>query len=318
MQRFEAELGAHKQIINDAKNQSEITKNASAQKTSDVETQLKQLELDAAQKGGAIPGVPLNTQQANDWLKKHPGKTLSDYVPPATTIMQGNMLGQGGQGSALDQAAERYSSTGELPQGFSRSPGTTAAIIKRSAELHPDQNVAANKATFGADTASLKKLQTNFDQVSAFENTAGKNLDLFLDKLGKIPDLGVKFANVPMRLINDKMIGTDNYQAMKAAQQVASAEAAKVLSSANASGVLSDSQKKEAEDMLSGNLSYSAAKAVVGTLKQDFANRHVSYQDDINAIKTRLGTKPTTPPQPSPDTPKPAFSWDKLPEHKTQ
>jgi hypothetical protein len=264
-------------------------------KTAVATATLKQGEVAASQNGGAVPGIPLNVQQANDWLKKHPDKTISDYVPPATTIMQGNLLGASGQGSATDQAAERYSQTGELPQGFSKSPGTTAAIIKRSAELHPDQSLAANKSTFGADTASLKKLQTNFDQVSAFESTAGKNLDLFLDKLNQIPDLKVKFLNTPLRLINDKMIGTDNYQAMKAAQQTASAEAAKVLSSANASGVLSDSQKKEAEDMLSGNLSYSAAQKVVGTLKQDFANRHVSYQQDIDAIKQRLNPNQSAP-----------------------
>ena len=45
LQRFEAELGAHKQIINDAKNQAEIGKNTSAQAASDVETQLKQAAL---------------------------------------------------------------------------------------------------------------------------------------------------------------------------------------------------------------------------------------------------------------------------------
>lgn len=158
----------------------------------------------------------------------------------------------------------------------------------------------AGKAGVQADAASLKKLQTNFDQVSAFEGTAGKNLDLFINKLSAIPDLGGKFANVPMRMIDAKMIGSDNYQAMKAAQQTAAAEAAKVLSSANASGVLSDSQKKEAEDMLSGNLTLSAAKAVVSTLKDDFSNRHVTYQKQIREIQDRLKGAGTSTPDQSP------------------
>jgi hypothetical protein len=52
--------------------------------------------------------------------------------------------------------------------------------------------------------------------------------------------------------------------------------------------VLSDTQKKEAEEMLSGNLSLSAAKKVVATLKQDFANRHQSYQEQIGTIQNRM------------------------------
>src|SRR6266568_1770321 len=207
----------------------------------------------------------------------------------------GNMIGGGGQNSALDQAAQRYSQSGELPAGFARSPGATAAIIKRSAELNPTANLAANKATFSADTASLKNLQKNFDQVSAFESTALKNLELYGETMKAIPDLGARFANTPLRLITGKMIGADNMAALNAARQTAAAEAAKVLSSANASGVLSDTQKKDAEDVLDGKLSYSATMRVINILKQDFANRHNSYADDIAGIKQRLGTSAAPP-----------------------
>jgi hypothetical protein len=224
-------------------------------------------------------GVPVAKRDAATFLSWKMKQT------PAAMVM-GNLLPQG---DAMDQLAENFSQTGNLPPGLARSPGTTMAIIKRAAELHPDQNLASNKASFKANQQSLGSLQKNFDQVSAFESTAQKNLDLFLEKLKAIPDLGVKFANIPLRKIDDKMIGSDNYQAMKAAQQTAAAETAKVLSSANASGVLSDSQKKEAEDILSGNLSYSAAQKVVATLKQDFSNRHTSYQAQIADIQKRLG-----------------------------
>lgn len=191
--------------------------------------------------------------------------------------------------AALDQQAERFSQTGQLPAGFSRSPGTTAAIIKRAAELHPDQNLASNSAEFKANEGSLKKLQTNFDQVSAFESTAIKNLDLYLEKAKAVPDLGARFANVPLRMITGKMIGDSNQAALNAARQTATAEAAKVLASANASGVLSDSQKKDASDVLDGNLPFAASQKVVDTLKQDFANRHQSYQMQIGDIQKRMG-----------------------------
>lgn len=192
---------------------------------------------------------------------------------------------------AFDQTAEKYGTTGQLPPIGRGGSGIALnkAIMNRYAELHPGATLAANSADYKANAASLAKLQTNFDQVSAFEGTAQKNIDLFLSSLKNIPDLGVKFANVPLRMIDDHMIGSDNYQAMKAAQQTASTEAAKVLGSANASGVLSDTQKKDAEDILSGNLSYSAAQKVAATLKQDFANRHQSYQEQIADIKQRMG-----------------------------
>lgn len=258
---------------------------------------VKKAEAAAVQGGGAIPGVPLDVQAVNAWLRRpeNKGKDIA-AAKMATTpagITLGNQLGAPGAGSAMDQAAERYSTDGTLPAGFSRSPGTTAAIIKRAAELHPDQNIAANKATFGADAAALKKVQGTFDQVSAFENTAIKNLDLYVEKAKAIPDLGTRFANVPLRAITKSMVGDANYAAMETARQTAATEAAKVLGSANASGVLSDSQKHEALDVLDGKLPLAATIKVVDTFKQDFANRHAGYQQDIDAIKARLNGKPT-------------------------
>lgn len=265
--------------------------------TAQSEQTIKAAEAAAVGQGGAIPGIPLDVQAANAWLKRpeNKGKDLA-AAKMATTpagITLGNQLGAPGAGSAMDQAAERYSTDGTLPAGFSRSPGTTAAIIKRAAELHPDQNIAANKATFSADAAALKKVQVTFDQVSAFENTALKNLDLYVEKAKAIPDLGTRFANVPLRAITKSMIGDANYAAMETARQTAATEAAKVLGSANASGVLSDSQKHEALDVLDGKYPLAATIKVVDTFKQDFANRHAGYQQDIDAIKARLNGKPT-------------------------
>jgi hypothetical protein len=288
----------HSAILADEQKDRETTAKEQEAQAKIAGAQTTQQRLQAEMPGGPLE-APDKAELA-DWLKKNPDKGPSDYVAwkakqTPTAMVLGNMLGQGGANSALDQQAEKYFQTGQLPGGFSRSPGTTAAIIQRANALHPGESLAENQAGYKANQASLTGLQKNFDTVSAFENTAGKNLDLYLQKLNAIPDLGVKFANVPLRMIDDKLVGSDNYQAMKAAQQTAAAEVAKVLSSANASGVLSDSQKKEAEDILSGNLSYSAAKNVVATLKQDFANRHQSYQAQIADIQGRLGqgSKPT-------------------------
>jgi hypothetical protein len=285
------------------------------------------IKANEAAQGG---GIPVDQRALHDYLADPSidagkNKNAATYTAwkakqsPMAVVM-GNQLGQGGQGSALDQAAQRYSTDGSLPAGFSRSPGTTAAIIQRAAQLNPDQNIAANKATYQADAAALKKVQGTFEQVNAFEGTALKNLDLYVEKAKAIPDLGVRFANVPLRAITKGMIGDANYAAMEAARQTAATETAKVLGSATASGVLSDSQKKEALDVLDGKLPLAATIKVVDTLKQDFANRHAGYQDDINAIKQRLnpGAKPpaSNSGQPTPPATPGAFDWNNMPKHQ--
>jgi len=69
-------------------------------------------------------------------------------------------------------------------------------------------------------------------------------------------------------MLSAKMIGSDNMAALNAARQTAATEAAKVLGSATASGVLSDTQKKDAENVLDGNLPLSATIKVAETLNR--------------------------------------------------
>ncbi len=300
------------------KEQFEQAQEAQKTKATAQEAQAKaqSAQTSAAEFQAKLPGGPLaNVEQAEmaDYLRKNPGKGPSDFLAwkakqTPNAVILGNQLGQGGAGSALDQAAQRYSQTGELPAGFSRSPGTTSAIIKRAAEMNPNADIAANKATFNADKSALQKVQTQFDLVNAFEGTALKNLDLYAQTAAKIPDLGSRFANVPLRMITGKMIGTDNMAALNAARNTAASEVAKVLSSATGSGVLSDTQKKEAQDVIDGNLPLSATLAVVNTLKTDMANRHQSYQDDVNAIRGRLGAQPQNPQNTTPSGPTDFFS----------
>lgn len=197
---------------------------------------------------------------------------------------------------ALDMQAENYWSTGKLPPG-GRSGAALVQnrqIMNRAAELHAGESLAANSSEYKANSASLTGLQKNLDNVTAFENTALKNIDQVTKIAKTIPDLGVKFANVPLRKITADMIGTDNMSRLRTALASAQAESAKVLSSANASGVLSDHARDEAKDFLDGNLPLSAMLAQADQLHTDFGNRHQSYADQIAAIKNRLGDKKAT------------------------
>jgi hypothetical protein len=267
-----------------------------------------------AMKGGAAVGTGLDVQEANAWLKKNPGKDLSDYAKYKATLVpafnfnlqSGTGIGQssadvakrfGMSPVALDQAAEKYWTTGQLPpigRGAS-GPALNKALMNRAAELHPNGSLAANSAEYKANSESLKKFQSQFDAVNAFENTAEKNIDRLLVTAKTIPDLGSRFANTPIRMISEKMIGTEAMARFKADLLTAQNEAAKVLNSANMTGVLSDSARHELQELANGNLSYGALKGAFEEIKNDMGNRKASYQEQIADIKGRLRVTESQP-----------------------
>lgn len=199
---------------------------------------------------------------------------------------------------AMHQAAEKYYSTGQLPPGGRGAVGMAQnrAIMNLAAQLHPGGNLAANSAEFKANQQSLVKLQSNFDQVTAFENTAGKNLDLFLQTAKPIIDSGSPIINSPVRLASKALTGSENQAAFDAARTTALTEIAKVLNSSNASGVLSDSARHEVEGLIGPNATLKQIYAAANVLKQDMANRHQAYQDQIGDIKHRMGPQSSAAP----------------------
>ena len=277
------------QLLDDA--QKEATTAASKATTGKTNAELNYY----AQNGGA-PGVPVEAQELNSYLRTHPGSNAADFAAwkakqSPMAIVMGNQLGGQQNSDALDFAAENYRQTGQMPPGLFRSPGTITAIISRAAQLDQEaggQGVAVNKTILNANKTSLASLQKNFDQVEAFTGTAQRNMDLVEQTANNIPDLGTKFANVPARMISANMIGTTNKAKFHTALYAAQTEAAKVLTSANASGVLSDSARHELQTVIDGNAPLPAILGSLNTLKQEFSNRTQSYQMQIKDIQGRL------------------------------
>jgi hypothetical protein len=287
-------MGGFANIITDAQKQADLA-------STTANTTAKNAELDYYAKNGGAPGVPIEAQQQADWLAKNPGKGPSDFVSwkakqsPMAMVM-GNMMGGGQQGQqgnpGLDFAANNYRLTGQMPAGLTRSPGSTVAVIQRAAQLDQQdggQGIAANKSVITSYRGALDSLQKNYSQVQAFEDTANKNIDLLQQTAQKIPDLGTRFANVPVRMISGQMIGTANMAAFKTALQVAQTESARVLSTANASGVaLTDSMRKDLQDMVNGNMTLPAMTASLNILKQDMSNRTQAYQANISDLQGKI------------------------------
>jgi hypothetical protein len=273
-------MGAFSKLLTDSQTQAAL--------------QAKQSENQFYAQNGGAPGVPVEAQQQADWLSKNPGKGPSDYVlwklkNSPTAMVTGNMFAANDPG--LDLAAQNYRLTGQLPSGLTRSPGSTKAIIDRAGMLDQQGGglgIAANKSLLGTYTASAKKLQTNYDQVQAFEGTAQRNMDLLEQTAKNIPDLSSRYANIPVRAINSQMIGTENMAKFHTALYTAQTEAAKVLNSSNATGVLSDSARHELQSIIDGNAPLPAILGSLSTLKQEFGNRTQAYQQQIGDLQQRI------------------------------
>ena len=259
---------------------------------------------------------PLGVVQQDDWLAKNPGKGASDYVAwkakqsPSAMIMTSNLLGGNDNQQGLDFAAQNYRMTGTMPSGLMRSPETTKAIINRAAQLDQQDGgsgIATNKSILTSYRTALNSLQKNYSQVQAFEDTANKNIDLLQQTAQKIPDLGTRYANIPVRAITSQMIGTANMAAFKTALQVAQTESARVLSSANASGTaLTDSMRKDLQDMANGDMTLPAMTAALNTLKQDMSNRTQAYQANISDLQGKIKNAGTNAPATPAIAPAPA------------
>lgn len=200
---------------------------------------------------------------------------------------------------AMEQAAKKYLDTGVLPPGFGTA-GTIqkTAIMNAAAKLDPQAALARNQATFKADSANLTNLQKTEGTLSAFENTAGKNLDQFLQLADKIPDTGVPWLNVPVRNLSANVVGSENMAAINAARDVALREIARVTNDPKLSGALTDTARKEVAGLSAANATLPQIKAVAKVLRQDMANVHSGINEQIASVKNSIGQNPNAAIQP--------------------
>lgn len=201
----------------------------------------------------------------------------------------------------LDMAALNYRKTGIMPPLGMGDRTTRQRILNRAAELTATDiqrieaggtDVAGNKADYKADSTSLGKLQQQRDAIGAFENTAKKNIDLFLDAAKKIPDTGIPLLNTPARWIAGAG-GSADIAKYNAARQVAISEIAKIVQNPNLTGQLSDSARHEIDVFNPSNATLKQTIAVMNLLKQDMANRKTSLDDQLKETRGRIGATGT-------------------------
>lgn len=196
--------------------------------------------------------------------------------------------------AALDNLVRRYIQTGELPPG--NGPAALALrshVMNRAAEMSKESggtgqiDLAANRASYKADSHSLETMQKQADTLDSFEKTALANLDIFLDKARKVVDPGSPLFNAPARAFAEKVAGDPRMSEFTTSRQVAVQELSKLLSGAQG-GVVSDSARHEASSLISPDASLAQIEAAAKILKQDAANRKASVHGSLAEIRARM------------------------------
>lgn len=195
--------------------------------------------------------------------------------------------------AGIDAAAKLYAKDGTLPpMGMGKQGAAVRTkIINRAAELFPDLDLASNKADFKANQGALTQLQKQRDAIGAFEQTAGKNIDIFLKEAGKVVDTGSPMMNTVARMVSGKMLGSSDQAGYDAARQVAINEIAKITSNPNLAGSLSDSARHEVDAFNPREATLKQSVEVMRLLKQDMANRTIAMDNQLKEIRGRISGK---------------------------
>ena len=181
---------------------------------------------------------------------------------------------------------------------FGRNGSGAIAEISNLAASGAPVDMAKAAANYKADSASLGKYTQTLDNLSGFEGAAVKNLKMFTDAADKIPDTGIPWLNTPVRLLDQKLVGSERMAAVDAAKQIGLREIARITNDPKMSGLLSDSARKEVMDFSPDNATLPQIKAVAKVVMQDVANVKASLAAQKAAIQARIGSNPAAPAAP--------------------
>lgn len=202
-------------------------------------------------------------------------------------------LGRPGGNSALDVAARQYIQTGRMPTNLGRGGDGTAQVLGRVAQMlapggeFEGVNPQENQLLFGADQGSMNALQKNIDSVSAFKNTARKNIATLRQKMQTLPDTGMSLLNRPVRELLS-LTGDTHVTGFRTALGAVAPEIARIINTANLSGVTTVSAQQHIDQLLSGDYTLGQLEEAIQVFEQDMNNRESSYATQRDTIQGRI------------------------------
>ena len=196
---------------------------------------------------------------------------------------------------ALDQAAERYARTLELPpfaRGAAGEP-ERRRIINRASELYPGQDFVSNRANIHANAKSLDKQTLLLDLTKSWEATGSANLAVLKDAASALVNTGSPLANKPLRWLYQNAAGDPTMIKFRTAHAAVVNEYAKILSGSMGSAAVTDSARREAEGMLPLDGTPAQIAAAASVLETDAANRLGAMAKQVETTQGRIGGKKT-------------------------
>jgi hypothetical protein len=247
------------------------------------------------------------------------GQQLIDANDPTHSINFGSKPRQaagGGMGGdtassfsdgAIDLAAYRYNADGTLPPMGMGKAGAAgrARILNRAAEISGQGGVApedarGNQMDFKANAGALNQINKQKTMVSAFEKNFSLNADMALKLSDKVDRTGVPLFNAWIQAGQKNIQGNPALSQFHAANETVVNEYAKIMSGSMGNTAVSDSARAHAHSLLSTVQTKDQYLAVMNTLRQETGNRMLGFDQEIDAVKSRMKpqtNKPTeTPP----------------------
>lgn len=206
---------------------------------------------------------------------------LQEPTPPASVTI-GNQASDEG----IIAMAEHYMQTGQL---LSRNPAIASRVMETARQMSRAQGVnpVVQGAQLKADQGTLTQVSKTLSAVTAFENTAQRNIKLMQDAMKKITDTGVPFLNQPIRKVQG-MVGSADIARFNASARVVIPEIARILAQPNLTGALTDTARHEMEQVVRGDATVEQMNAVIELLLQDMAGRKKDLTAQKKAIEDAI------------------------------
>ena len=294
-----------------ARYDSYIKSGATPQQASSLVTRDKFAWLDSTEQAGMISPqqakafrTPFDAQSNQAFIQYDPKyqgaqKTKAD-VDRADATVQHYQNMDSGQGvtlsdQALDFAAQRYNTTGNLPPvGIGKSGALMRSrIIERASELAAAKgengvDVAGNQAGYRANSAALRQVTTYKNMVESFDETANKNADVLLGLVKKGAAGGTPVLNRWIQSGRSQIEGDPDVTAFNTAITTFVNEYSKIMSGATGAAGSTDSARKEASDLINNAMTPKQLNAAISTMRKDMKNRLDSLNEQQDKLNKTL------------------------------
>lgn len=196
----------------------------------------------------------------------------------------------------LDPMIQDYVTSGTLPRNILESGkagnADKIAFRKELQKRYPGINIAANRASYASDKASLAGQQAKQDNITQMANALDANAEVLKGTISKMPDSGNLKVNDFVRGLS-RQFGNSSVTDFNAALTFVKNQASNIINSGgNLSAKPTIEDNKELHAIFSPDFTKRDLLGVLAIIEKDKVNRLASGQKQIDAINARLTRNP--------------------------